>query len=127
MIHWQNGPANDTDRGATGAPARAPDDTAREGAPHKRRRVFVPLGRVLATPGALRTLALAGADGAVYLARHAAGDWGDVDAHDWAANDRALFTDERLLSAYRLPNGERLWIITEADRSASTLLLPDEY
>jgi hypothetical protein len=82
---------------------------------------------VLATPGALRALALAGAHGADFLTRHAAGDWGDVDAHDWAANDRALLADERLLSAYVLPTGERLWIITEADRSASTLLLPDEY
>ena len=127
MIHGQNDPAKDTDRGALGAPARAPGDAALEGAPHKRRRVYVPLGRVLATPGALRTLALAGADGAVYLARHAAGDWGDVDAHDWAANDCVILTDDRLLSAYRIPNGERLWIITEADRSTSTLLLPDEY
>jgi hypothetical protein len=127
MIDWQNDSANDTDRGAHGAPAPASGDAALEGAPHRRRRAYVPLGRVLATPGALRTLALAGANGAVYLARHAAGDWGDVDAHDWAANDRALLIDERLLSAYQLPNGERLWIITEADRSASTLLLPDEY
>jgi hypothetical protein len=127
MIDWQNDPASHTGRGATGAPARPPGDAAPEGAPQKRRQVYVPLGRVLATPGALRTLAVAGADGAVYLARHAAGDWGDVDAHDWAANDRALLADERLLSAYVLPNGERLWIITEADRSASTLLLPDEY
>ncbi len=87
----------------------------------------MPLGRVLATPGALRALALAGAHGADFLTRHASGDWGDVDAHDWAANDRALLTDERLLSAYVLPNGERLWIITEADRSASTLLMRDEY
>jgi len=92
-----------------------------------RRVVYVPLGRVLATPGALRALALARADGAAYLARHASGDWGDLDAEDWTANDRALPGDERLLSAYRLPNGERLWIITEADRSATTLLLPDEY
>lgn len=97
------------------------------GAEQPRQAVYVPLGRVLATPGALRALALACADGAVYLARHASGDWGDVDPEDWAANDRALHADERLLSAYRLPNGERLWIITEADRSASTLLLPEEY
>jgi hypothetical protein len=112
MIAWQN----DDPTRTNGAVAPAPT-----------RRLYVPLGRVLATPGALRTLAGAKADGAVYLARHAAGDWGDVDAEDRAANDHALAAGERLLSAYRLPNGERLWIITEADRSASTLLRPDEY
>jgi hypothetical protein len=112
MIDWQNDPAKRADGGAAPAP---------------RRRLYVPLGRVLATPGALETLAVARVDGATYLARHAAGDWGDVDADDWSANDRALGAGERLLSAYRLPNGERLWIITEADRSASTLLRPDEY
>ena len=112
MIHWPNDDGARTDRGAAAAPTR---------------RLYVPLGRVLATPGALRTLATARVDGTAYLARHAAGDWGDVDAEDWAANDRALGAGERLLSAYRLPDGERLWIITEADRSASTLLRPDEY
>ena len=110
--------------------ARENDDATRvnrDATPAPKRRLYVPLGRVLATPGALRTLATAKADGAAYLARHAAGDWGDVDAEDWAANDRAFVAGERLLSAYRLPDGERLWIITEADRSASTLLRPDEY
>lgn len=127
MIDFQNEPTQDTDRGAARAPQSGPAPAGSGPAARPRRRAYVPLGRVLATPGALRALALAGANGAHYLARHAGGDWGDVDAHDWAANDRALLADERLLSAYLLPNGERLWIITEADRSASTLLLPDEY
>jgi hypothetical protein len=103
MIAWQNDAAG--------------------GSQPARRAVYVPLGRVLATPGALRALAVARVDGAAYLARHASGDWGDVDAEDWAANDRALLTDERLLSAYVLPNGIRLWIITEADRSASIMCI----
>ena len=88
---------------------------------------LVPLGRVVAMPGALRALADARVNPAELLARHAAGDWGDVDAEDWAANDRALRTGERLLSAYQLPGGERLWIITEADRSSTCALLPGEY
>ena len=99
------------------------------------------LGRVLATPGALRALADAeqrrghGArrSGAVglpagslatdLLARHVGGDWGELDADDWRANDAALTSDARLLSAYVLPSGVRLWIITEADRSASIMCI----
>lgn len=121
MIDFQNEPTQYTDRGAARAPQSDPvaDGSAHGG--HPQRRAYVPLGRVLATPGARRALALAGANGADYLARHAGGDWGDVDAHDRAANDRALLADERLLSAYVLPDGERLWIITEADRSATIM------
>ncbi len=67
-------------------------------------------------------------NGAGLLARHARGDWGDLDAHDAAANRRAVLAgDARVLSAYRLPTGERLWILTEADRSCTTVLRPDEY
>ena len=86
-----------------------------------------PLGRVVATPGALAALTQAGADPRRLLARHARGDWGDLDAEDRAANERAIATGERLLSAYRLPSGDRVWIITEADRSSTCLLLPEEY
>ena len=127
MIGFQDEPTHDTDRGAARAPQSGPAPVGRGAAGRPGRLAYVPLGRVLATPRALRALALAGACGVDFLTRHASGDWGDVDAHDWAANDRALLADERLLSAYSLPTGERLWIITEADRSASTLLLPDEY
>jgi hypothetical protein len=84
-----------------------------------------PLGGVYATPGAL-ALAERGVDLGALLARHAAGDWGDLDAHDRAANRRALDHGSRLLSAYRTPAG-KVWIITEASREATTLLLPDEY
>ncbi len=85
----------------------------------------VPLGQTVATPAALR--ALTQADIVAALRRHAAGDWGDVDADDRAANDDALRTGERLLSAYRTANGTAFWVITEADRTVTTVLLPDDY
>jgi hypothetical protein len=61
------------------------------------------------------------------LDRHFSGDWGDLGPEDRTANDQALLTGERLVSAYDVADGSRVWIITEADRSASTVLLPDEY
>jgi len=61
------------------------------------------------------------------LTRHLKGDWGDLDAEDKAANEQALVKGSRLLSAYTLPTAGRLWIITECDRSATTLLTPEEY
>jgi hypothetical protein len=64
---------------------------------------------------------------AEFLARHRTGDWGEVDARDRAANDQALREGSRLLSAYRTARGVGLWIITEADRSSTCLLLPEEY
>jgi len=60
------------------------------------------------------------------LGRHVRGDWGDVDAEDRAANDRALREGTRVLSSYRA-GGVKFWVITEADRSATTVLLPSEY
>ncbi len=86
-----------------------------------------PLGQVVATPGALAVLTEAGQSPSEFLCRHVNGDWGDVDAEDQLANEDALLNGERLLSAYRTHRGDRLWIITEADRSVTTLLLPDEY
>lgn len=85
------------------------------------------LGRVVATPGALELLERYGKGPAEYLARHASGDWGDLDAHDRRANGRALRDGTRLFSAYRVSPLNTLWIITEADRSATTLLLPEDY
>ena len=101
--------------------------TVREQNNARTRAILFPLGRVLATPGALHALQTANAEPLHYLARHAAGDWGDLDAEDRAANERALCTGERILSAYQLADGQRLWVITEADRSATTILFPDEY
>lgn len=85
------------------------------------------LGRMMATPGALRALETANDTTMTYLLRHAQGDWGTVDAEDKRANDDALRVGARLLSAYVLPTGVKIWIITEADRSQTTVLLPDEY
>jgi hypothetical protein len=61
------------------------------------------------------------------IASHARGDWGEVHPEDARANDEALLSGERLLSSYRLADGTKLWIITEADRSSTCLLLPEEY
>lgn len=85
------------------------------------------LGQVVATPGALAALASAGQTPEALLTRHAQGDWGDLGEEDRRENDRSLIRGLRLLSAYALPDGTKLWIITEADHSATTLLLPDEY
>jgi hypothetical protein len=84
-------------------------------------------GRLLATPGALAALTRNSAGVWAYLSRHLTGDWGDLEPADKAENELSLREGFRLLSAYALPDGARLWIITEADRSATTLLLPDEY
>lgn len=85
---------------------------------------IVELGRVVITRGANEELN--SQDVAVALWRHAQGDWGDVCKADKRSNDEALQDGERLLSAYA-SNGTKFWIITEWDRSATTILLPDEY
>lgn len=85
------------------------------------------LGQLLSTPGAIEAAERTGESLSTFLARHAAGDWGVVDAEDKAANDRAVVVGARLLSAYLLNDGTKLWIISEADRAATTVLLPDEY
>lgn len=92
------------------------------------RSVNLPLGQVLITPGAIEALAAEKASPRLFLARHQRGDWGEMDAGDWSANDQALYQEERILSSYVLPEtARRLWIITEWDRSATTILLPSEY
>jgi hypothetical protein len=96
-----------------------------------------PLGQIVATPGAIALLARAEIPALALLTRHVLGDWGDVDAEDAQENNFSLTHGFRLLSAYELPTGgsgessasavETLWIITEADRAVTTLLLPREY
>ena len=86
-----------------------------------------PLGRVVATPGALAALEAAGELPHGYLARHARGDWGDIPEEDARENERSVREGFRILSAYRTGLGTRLWVITEADRSSTCLLLPEEY
>lgn len=87
----------------------------------------VRLGHLRATRGAVVAALAAGVDLADLIDRHAAGDWGDVSDDDRRANTQALASGARLLSAYTLPDGGRLWILTEADRSATTVLLPEDY
>ena len=84
-------------------------------------------GSVVATPAALAALEAAGQSPLEFLQRHLRGDWGEVDAHDRRENELALRRGLRLLSAYTLRDGTRIWVITEADRSATTLLLPEDY
>lgn len=84
-----------------------------------------PLGQTLITPAALE--ALSSREVLQGLERHAAGDWGDLDPEDARANARALRVGGRLFSAYQSPDGTKFWIITEADRSATTILLPQDY
>jgi hypothetical protein len=83
------------------------------------------LGQLVATPNALSVLShddiLAG------LSRHVRGDWGELDPHDLNANERALKHGGRLFSAYLSTNQVKFWIISECDRSATTVLLPEDY
>ena len=88
--------------------------------------VRLPLGHVVATPAALDLVREHGLDVVALLHRHRSGDWGDVSRHDARANDRSARNGTRVLSAYDTAGG-RLWIITEADRSATTVLRPSDY
>jgi len=85
------------------------------------------LGRLLATPGALEALRESGEEASFFLSQHASGDWGVVDSEDAQLNDQSVHDGTRILSAYILQSDVHIWIITEADRSATTVLLPDEY
>ena len=84
------------------------------------------LGQIVATRGVLKHLEHHGIAADPYLRRHASGDWGDVPPEDALANQRAVMHGARILSSYDIA-GERVWIITEADRSVTTLLFPSEY
>ena len=83
------------------------------------------LGRIVATPNALRHLS--NEDVLMGIQRHQAGDWGDVGEHDRQENELSLKQGFRLLSVYHAASGIKFWIITEADRSVTTVLLPEDY
>jgi len=85
------------------------------------------LGQVVATPGALAAFQEAQDNFSRYLQRHSNGDWGEVNAEDAAENELSLREGFRLLSAYTITGGIKIWVITERDRSATTILLPEEY
>ena len=85
------------------------------------------LGRIVATPGALEALEEANQNPFEFLERHQAGDWGELCEDDKSENEFSLKNGFRILSAYRTRNNVKLWLITESDRSCTTLLRPSEY
>jgi hypothetical protein len=91
------------------------------------------LGNIVATPGALEALNEAGQSSAHFLALHASGSWGDLDAEDRKTNEEAIAHEgnpdrqQRVFSSYLTRNNVKIWVITEWDRSVTTILLPDEY
>ena len=85
------------------------------------------LGQVVATPRALQAFENAGQEPEEFLNRHDRGDWGEVSESDKQENEFSVQQGFRILSAYTTSAGDRLWIITEADRSATIILLPEEY
>lgn len=86
-----------------------------------------PPGQIVTTPGADEALATARVRPMELVGRHLAGDWGDMGEEDKKANDDAVKNGGRIFSGYILPSGKKVWVITEWDRSYTTLLLPDEY
>ena len=89
------------------------------------KKVRFDLGRVVVTRTAVQVLLPADMFGA--LGRHVRGDWGEVDEDDWEANERALEDGDRLLSVYRSSGRTKFYVITEHDRSLTTILLPSDY
>jgi hypothetical protein len=85
------------------------------------------LGRLVSTPGALELMMARGVSPLSLLSRHARGDWGQVPPEDMRSNREALIQGFRVMSNYPLPGGGVIWVITEADRSVTTCLLPSEY
>jgi hypothetical protein len=83
------------------------------------------LGKIVSTRNALDQLTQD--DILLAIGRHQAGDWGDVNEHDRTANERALIEGTRLWSVYHAGNGVKFWLITEADRSATSVLMPEDY
>jgi hypothetical protein len=85
------------------------------------------LGQVVATPGALNALHRSSQSPGDFLTKHVRGEWGELDGHDTEANWTALREGGRILSSYKTRLGDALWVITEADRSSTCILLPSEY
>lgn len=85
------------------------------------------LGQLVATPGALAAIEASGDSLVAYLSRHESGIWGEVDEQDRKENELSLEHGFRLMSVYSLSTGIKIWIITEADRSSTCILLPEEY
>jgi hypothetical protein len=90
-------------------------------------KTMFPLGKTKATPLALDVMKKAVTSPVELLNRHMRGDWGDIHPCETGLNEQALNSGGRIVSVYHLVTGETIWIITERDRSATTLLLPEEY
>jgi hypothetical protein len=90
-------------------------------------RPLFALGQCVATPGALAALKEAGQMPADFLNRHVRGDWGTIDPADRGLNEQAIRDGDRIFSVYTTTKGVKLWVITEADRASTCILLPDEY
>ncbi len=93
----------------------------------KRKTHLFPLGKVVATPGALDALEEAGQSPIEFLQRHQMGDWSEMVKEDRKENQKAVKRGLRVFSSYEMESGKKLWVITEWDRSVTTLLLPLEY
>ena len=85
------------------------------------------LGQIVATPGALALLEKHSLTPMQFLQRHVTGDFGELCDEDREANNEAIWNGERILSSYKINETDKIWIITEADRSTSCCLLPEEY
>ena len=81
----------------------------------------------MATQGALAALQESAQSPLEFLSRHSTGDWGNVGQDDWALNDMAIEGGDRILNAYKTLKGVNVWVVTEADRSSTCILLPGEY
>ena len=103
-----------------------PQATAPIANPASQSAPLFPMGQVVATPAVADHFAVRGINPMDYLSRHAHGDWGDVPPEDAAANQASIERGTRILSSYKVAS-ETVWVITEADRSSTTLLFPSEY
>ena len=95
--------------------------------PHKPAPIKFTMGRLLVTPGAMAALNRSHQEPSLFLGWHCVGNWGELCAEDRATNERALVSGGRIMSVYKTLRAETIWVITEGDRSATTLLLPEEY
>ena len=91
------------------------------------RKILFPLGQIVATPGALEWLSRHSLSPMTFIERHVSGDGGCLCPEDVLENQRAVKNGSRVFSSYEIAGGERLWVVSEADRSVTTLLLPSEY
>lgn len=94
---------------------------------NQNKQPLFPLGQVVATTGAMTALVESGQTPLEFLVRHVTGDWGELPPEDIQENEFSLENGLRLFSSYRTSKDEKLWVITEWDRSVTTLLLPLEY